>query len=692
MDNKEKIKYFQSKVAKTVDFVYEDLIYPEIFIEATKNKENIRTQFDKLEYKKFNEDWIVNIESFFPSLNQIIRNLRNTLKYEEEILPTERTRRTNSQSIRHLLRNTRYIREINDDAEIVPSRILNTISEIDYGIYENRFIMTLIDRLYYYLLNRLDIIKQNIHGYKQTNFKLKNKFKINNAHYTLDFELNAQEDFDSTEIDSHNKRVYERTNEAFKIVSRMFHSDFMRTMTRYQKVKPPILKTQIILKNPDFRNAYMLWLFLDRLNALDYTLEQRIEKKAFKEQYLDQIDKSLMMLFSTIFINSDLDLSVYDERNIKLESIRPTEEEIKQYSNNLDVIVPKMIIEPNLATEYHLELLQQEFGNKYAETLKVAKNNKESLKQVILDQYSIADQIFNSYLNLDQDDDVFSQLITINDPLRMYEDAFEKYNITKASRQVKEELYLNSIILEDRWIKELLHLAKRATEDIKNNERKINDDILRKLTLDFNKEIAELEQVETEQTKHIIQNQRVDNNQRIKELKSKFSQELSEFRAKENQRLNDEKRSLREQTTAYKNKIREQNKSLRKEELEKLKNNYNKTEETLTIKQQEQKEKITADISKKINVLREEMTKDLPLNERVIQLHEKVTRAKEKDRNSFNNLNVNELKTLARNMELKGYSKLNKNELIKFIFDNSDLSKLSLDELNNLALKINEKQ
>src|SRR5690625_1083347 len=170
MDSKKKIKLYHNMALDRINKVYEDLIFPNIFINATKSNANIRSQFDKLEYKKFTEDWIVNIESFFPSLNQIIRNLRNTLKYEEEILPIERTRRTNSESIRHLLRNTRYIREVNEE-EIIPDKILNTVSEIDYGIYENKFIMTLLDRLHTYLLNRLETIKQNIHGYKQTNFK-----------------------------------------------------------------------------------------------------------------------------------------------------------------------------------------------------------------------------------------------------------------------------------------------------------------------------------------------------------------------------------------------------------------------------------------------------------------------------------------------------------------------------------------
>src|SRR5690554_6153072 len=111
MSHKEKIKRFQEEAMNQIDHVYENLVFPKLFFEATQQQKSIRQLIDKTEYKKFDEDWIVKIESFFPSLNQIITNIRNTLKNEEEILPIERTRRTSNVSIRHILRNTKYIQE-----------------------------------------------------------------------------------------------------------------------------------------------------------------------------------------------------------------------------------------------------------------------------------------------------------------------------------------------------------------------------------------------------------------------------------------------------------------------------------------------------------------------------------------------------------------------------------------------------
>jgi|GEM_PF-2872492 len=572
MNNKDKIKRFQETVMSRVADVYKQLVFPEIFIEATNQNKNIRNQIDKTEYKKFDEDWIVKIESFFPSLNQIINNIRNTLKYEEEILPVERTRRTSNESVRHILRNTKYIKDINEDDEVYPSKVLNTVSELDYGIYENRLIMTLIDRLYHYLLRRMDAINEHIHGFKQSNFTLKNEFKIGEVNYTLNFELNAKETFDSSEIDSHNRRILERTSAAFKVVSRMYHSDFMRIMSRYKKVIPPILKTQMIQKNADFRNAYTLWLYLDRLNVLDYRLQLQTTNKVFNKDYLDQIDKSLMMLFSTIFINSDLGISIFEQEQISFEALTPIKPEVDTYTHRLNVTIPPIELESHLASEYHLDKARQLFSRKELTNIQIDNDseNNNYLKQVLLDQYSIADQIFNAYLKLDQDNDVFNRLMIYKHPVKRYEEALNKYYMTKAARQVKEKLFLDSLTLEDKWIDELLELQEEAINSIIRSGEKHDLELIEQMNKEVNKEIATFEKNEINKTKKSLQDQRVKNNKAIKDLRDKHIAEVKSYREVQNKRMKAEKEKIVQKLTAKKKRIKEREMIKRKKEREKL--------------------------------------------------------------------------------------------------------------------------
>lgn len=572
MSHKEKIKRFQEEAMNQIDHVYENLVFPKLFFDATQQQKSIRQLIDKTEYKKFDEDWIVKIESFFPSLNQIIANIRNTLKYEEEILPIERTRRTSNVSIRHILRNTKYIQDINEDNEVYPSKVLNTISEIDYGIYENKFIMTLIDRLYHYLHRRIDAIHEHIHGFKQSHFTFKNEFKIGQANYNLNFELNAKETFNSSEIDLHNRRILERTQAAFKVVSRMYHSDFMRTMSRYKKVSPPILKTQMIQKNADFRNAYTLWLYLDRLNILDYKLQLETSDKTFDHDYLQQIDKGLMVLFSTLFVNSDLGRSIFEEKTLQLESIEPTKPDISQYVTNLNVTIPPIELESVIASEYHLEKGRQLLSRKELANIQIDNNpeNTNYLKQVLLDQYSIADQIFNAYLKLDMDDDVFGKLLTYKHPVKKYEEALNKYFITKAARQVKEKLFQESLALEQKWLKQLEVLQEQALESIIRSGQKHDDELIESMHKQMDKELKLLEKQELQKSKEVIRNQRIKNNQAIKDLTQKHQTEVRLYRQQQNKRLKAEKEKIAQKLALEKKRMKERELLKRKKEREKL--------------------------------------------------------------------------------------------------------------------------
>ena len=164
MSKKYDAKLFQERALRESLKNAEELDFPGIFLDAVNEGETKRAQQLQIEYKRFDENWLNNLETFFPSILQITKDLKSALRYEEEILPIEKTRRTNPESIRHLLRNTRYIRDVGEDGEVIPEKVLNTLSEIEYGIYENRFIMTLVDRLYNYLLQRIEIIRENIMG------------------------------------------------------------------------------------------------------------------------------------------------------------------------------------------------------------------------------------------------------------------------------------------------------------------------------------------------------------------------------------------------------------------------------------------------------------------------------------------------------------------------------------------------
>lgn len=600
MSKKYDAKLFQERALRESLKNAEELDFPGIFLDAVNEGETKRAQQLQIEYKRFDENWLNNLETFFPSILQITKDLKSALRYEEEILPIEKTRRTNPESIRHLLRNTRYIRDVGEDGEVIPEKVLNTLSEIEYGIYENRFIMTLVDRLYNYLLQRIEIIRENIMGSKEMHFDYNNSFQLDTTNYEINLNIKSNEEIDIKDIDVHNYRIYEMANDAFKIVSRIYHGPFMQVMKKYQKVKPPILKTQIILKNPDFRNAYLLWLYLDRLNALEYTLERKVKKVDFNQSYIEQIDRSLLMIFSTVFTNSEININ---DKNVITENVKPNDK-TEDYVNNISVDPVPYVLEPNLATEYHLKKAKQFINKQYKEIEKDSNTKQQSLKQVLLDQYSIANQVFNYYFESDQDDDVFDKLINYVNPVRRYDEALNKYLVAKTQSEVTKKLFTDALSLEAKWIKETETLHKEALNYLIERESVENDKIINRLKNEALREIKSYDNTLKTATKKSLQDQRKRNRKSIKDLKDKHKELLKLFRDKEKARVSKQTEAIKEKKKRDRIKLREKQLKEKQRELLKLRKKRDQDKEALRKRLAKQKEDIKARNNKKLENLK----------------------------------------------------------------------------------------
>lgn len=598
MDKKLDAKVFIDKALDNAYKITYDKSFPNLFFDAINKGLVNKSQLLKLEYKRFNEDWLSNIEIFFPSLLKITKDLKSSLKYEEEILPIEKTRRTNPESIRHLLRNTRYIKDVGEDGHVIPEKVLNTLSDIDYGIYENRFIMTLIDRLYHYLLKRIEVIKNNVIGSKELHFNYENDFDIDKTSYKVNVKITSNEDIDTKDIDIHNYRLYELANDAFKIVSRMYHGEFMLVMKKYQKVKAPILKTQIILKNPDFKNAYLLWIYLDRLNELDYTLERKTKEVDFDKNYIEKIEKSLLLIFSTVYSNSDINIK---DKDVKSENVKPDLKDEESYANNLELSNEPYVLEPNLATEYHLTKSKQLFGRQFNAIKRETNDEALSIKQALLDQYSIADQIFSYYFEIDQDEDVFDRLVNYQHPVRKYEEALRKHRISRTKREVGEKLYTDSLNLESRWIKEAEKLQKDALIYLMDRESKENDAIIDKIRTELDKDLNEYKKRLDLNTKKLLQDQRRRNRDGLSNLRSKHSLNLKDFREKEKIRLQKARERIKEQRKKELEKLRLKQLKEKENELKKLRAKRDKDKKALRERLAKEKDELRKRNNKKID-------------------------------------------------------------------------------------------
>ncbi len=528
---------------KLITNVEQDQAFPSHFFQAFYQGERSIFQKEKTEIKQFDEKWIRAIESYFTSLVRISKNVKSTLRYDEEILPVEKTKKIDARSIRHLSSHTQYIRDIDENNDVLPAKVLTSQSETEYGIYENRFAMTLINRLETFVSDRIKHIEADLKGKRHTHLKYQSAFDLSGNNYELNIDLKQKETLENKEINNHNKNIYDRALYLQKMINNLQNSRFMQLMNKYKPIKPPIVKTQIILKNPDFKGAYLLWLFLDKYYKLEYDLEETKLNRKISKTYEKHIDQSLLMLFSSFYLNDHKNLNTplkdhVEFKQTKAELLKATEEnvEIKPFANDL---------EPQFISELFLQKAQNTFKKIHQQAVDEKPNYTIGLKSALKQMIAMTNSVYAKFFEVNQEKDLFDLLIKEDDPEKAHLETQNKYKIAKAIREVKELDYKDAIRLERKWQSTLLEKQHALIK----HEKELQSDSLNKQFDKLKKDASEETQMrkrEMLKRKEIVTRT---NKDRLAKYRKKLSNQLDKhkkmLKTKEAERIAKEKKRLK---------------------------------------------------------------------------------------------------------------------------------------------------
>lgn len=583
MKRKYDIGLFQDQFIENIDELESATDFPSHFYQAFFDGKRDIYQKEHTQIKQFDEHWIRVIESYFPSIDTITKRLKSTLRYDEEILPIEKTKKTGPRSIRHLSSHSELIREVDEEDDVIPMKVLSNQSEVEYGIYENRFVMTLISRLQSFVGDRLKIIRSELAGRKDTHLSYDTSFEFSEMLYEMKIELKQKQLINKRNINEHNLSVLERTESLYKLITRLNASEFMRMMKKYKPVSSPIMKTQIILKNPDFKNAYLLWLYLDKYYILDYNLESKTVNKRFSSQYSKQIDQMMLTFFSTFFHHDHIHLDGDSDGKAKFKSKKAVQ--IKKNLDDFEIIPFVYEVEPQLTNEYFLEKNKAIFKKQFEESIEAyAPRYTLGLKNALTNTLKITNDLYASFFEVNQDDDIFKRLIQEEDPIDSLESAIEKQKISRLIREVKEKDYRESIKLEQKWLKTVQSKQKEFLSYEKESQSKRIKDKIENIEKSYEESRSLEEQKFLKQRELITRKQKEELKNTEKKLLEKIQKEKALLKAKEQHTLAKEKLRLKKQADSKRAKQKEKN----DKELEKLK-----------IKHQMQKEKLKANFIKK---------------------------------------------------------------------------------------------
>ena len=326
----------------------DDRYFRYLFELAQASETTIDQQREEL-VKVVDEEWISVIEDSLDAINNVIEKPRRFITTEQEVVPVSLAKKISSDSVRHLSQNTQFLAP-SDDGGVHPTKILNVNMAETYDLYENRFVYHLIQRLLTFVDRRTDVI------FWSTGNEVRNRFtmhsKIGDAYEEIEYnvEMTVKDRQNFAENDADNMDTFMRIDRVRRLVMALRGSSFCQLMKGCSVVRSPIQRTNLIMKDPNYRKCFQLWQFMERYDKVGYSIQVKDSALAFDDEYLTQMYTNLINNYAVFksLVSDDRNLTelASEQREpVVPKFIKEIKEEFVDSCDIPDVEVRKVFVE-----------------------------------------------------------------------------------------------------------------------------------------------------------------------------------------------------------------------------------------------------------------------------------------------------------------------------------------------------------
>jgi len=473
MNDRDAKRYFK-KINTTFVGVNKQDEFAKMFINILKSGNTTLYQKERRERRIFDDSWMTAVEEAVPVIDKLTRHPRENLKKTSSVVPVERAKRVDKDTIRHLASNTQLIRSMDRDGNVMPSHVLTSYSDSDLGTYENRFLRSLVDNLYLFIEKRYDLIVKKMHTEYVNFLNVKSELEWNNATIDYDITLKINQNMDEDEVDKKNQDLLNRITELRTSIINFKMSKFMVDMKEFAEVRPPIMQTNIMLKNKDFRRCFELWIVLEQVDRIGYDVDVFERDVNFDEEYLSHIENALMMLYVTVADSQTEDFALtqnepFEYRKIKKPKI------VKQNDQDLYIDPGYDQLENYQLSQYYLDQIRKSNYSRFKTLDEAGISVHESIEIVFKQVNEISNAVYEDYIKSTfrvEDKKILEEKVKVQqDIINVYKQVEQiKRDDLRALSTNKAIAFLNLRNLKDE-IKKRTELEKIEKQKQKEQER-----------------------------------------------------------------------------------------------------------------------------------------------------------------------------------------------------------------------------
>ena len=481
-----------------------------------KNLKKSGLEFDLFETTKYlctiDEDWVSEIEKGLVFIEKAVKEERQFIRTEGETVPIEKAKKVSKHTVEHLARHANLITHVpeNPEDDLIPDELFIVERFSDYAVYENRFLYMLLCYLRDFIGLRLERVETLRMTYK-CNFSIKKDYESKKHNYNYSTIYNeVRYDNPYPIVDSRSDGILQRAKDCQQIVMMLLGTDLMIEVAKAPMVKPPIIKTNVLKMNNNFKKAVALYDYIVSYKGDGYTSEEVLTNYApFADGVADEFaEVGCMTSFLTYKYGNELTEMLEinfqeEEERLKELEIRKLQEQIKR--------LKKRVVESGMSMEEYMLSLE-----KYNRHLEACADELIICKNEIIELNRKIDELNNEILEL-------------NRKIELLKVEIDEKNAEIAYLNQK---YIDDMLaLKKAHAQEILLINKKHDEYVVTMLEKFEEE-KQELTDLYDKKIIEAENriaMEYEDKLSIFQNNLTRVNNELLALKAKYNTEVKSY-------------------------------------------------------------------------------------------------------------------------------------------------------------------
>ncbi len=238
--------------------------------------------------KDIDVSWVESIETGLVSIDNVIRNPSKTIINVEEVVPIALSKKITVDSVKHLAQHTDLIQSVDPETgKITPSKVLNIHKEESYLTYENKFVNTLIDRLFIFVNKRYEKLKAVSSSEEVFAMEYNTAFESGSGR-KMKMTLNIETSDSLEAADENGSTLWDRVEKIRRIVESYKSSPFCQQMGQ-NYIRPPVMRTNAIMKNVDLKACLVLWQFIEGYDKTGYEINVSDSAQKPDKEYVENL-------------------------------------------------------------------------------------------------------------------------------------------------------------------------------------------------------------------------------------------------------------------------------------------------------------------------------------------------------------------------------------------------------------------